>query len=285
MKLYKIKFQGKTSKMQGIANQHSIPLHVTSSPGGLVTTSAPGTFHLEIPAGPGGTYRLAQLDDYYGRQRSEFPHLPPLALELECRAVDEVLPGTWGFGLWNDPFSLSLGLGGGSRRFPTLPNAAWFFFASPPNYLSFRDDLPAQGSLAAVFRSANVPGPVLALGAPLVGLLALPSLGRRIRPLFRRMIHEEAAMLAHNPRDWHHYRIVWESEQVCFWVDGTQAAETRLSPHPPLGFVLWIDNQYAALPPEGGLGYGTLPNPREAWIEVRGMALGRPGEEKLLTTA
>ncbi len=149
--------------------------NVSTTPGALVRKEG-DTWRLEIPAGPGGKYRLAQLDDYRDQSRALFPHQPPLALELECRASGDSLPGTWGFGLWNDPFSLSLGLGGGSRRFPALPNTAWFFFASPPNYLSFRDDLPAQGALAAVFRSSPMPAVMLALGAPLLGLLVIPGL-------------------------------------------------------------------------------------------------------------
>jgi hypothetical protein len=32
--------------------------------------------------------------------------------------------------------------------------------------------------------------------------------------------------------------------------------------------VLWIDNQYAALPPKGRLSFGTLPVPQPAWIEI-----------------
>ena len=198
-------------------------------------------------------------------------------LSLNAAASGDNLPGTWGFGLWNDPFSLSLGLGGGSRRLPALPNTAWFFFASPPNYLSFRDDLPAQGALAAVFRSNPMPAAMLALGAPLLGLLAIPGLARQVRALFRRRVQQAAAALAHNPRDWHHYRLVWEVEQVRFWVDGQQAAQTAVTPHPPLGCVLWIDNQYAALPPDGSLSYGSLPNPQPAWIEVRGLALTAGG--------
>jgi hypothetical protein len=259
-------------------------LKISATPGAS-TSQKDDLWRLEIPGGSGGEYRLAQLDDYRGLPRAAFPHQPPQALELECRASGEKLPGTWGFGLWNDPFSLSLGLGGGIRRFPALPNAAWFFFASPPNYLSFRDDLPAQGSLAAVFRGTHVPAPMLALGAPLLGLLAIPILGRRVRSVFRRWIKEEAAALSHNPRDWHHYRIEWEAERVSFWVDGFLAAETGISPQPPLGFVLWIDNQYAALPPDGRLAYGSLPNPEAAWIEVRGMALGTPGAERPLELA
>jgi hypothetical protein len=52
-------------------------------------------------------------------------------------------------------------------------------------------------------------------------------------------------------------------------VDGRTVLETALSPEPPLGLVIWVDNQYAALPPDGKFHYGTLPNPEAAWIEVK----------------
>jgi len=44
--------------------------------------------------------------------------------------------------------------------------------------------------------------------------------------------------------------------------------ETEIAPPGPLGLVLWVDNQYAALPPDGRLRYGTLPNPEAAWVEL-----------------
>lgn len=233
-------------------------------------------WRLEIPAGPARAYRLAQLDDYHGLPRAQLPHRPPWECRLECRASAVDLPGTWGFGLWNDPFSLALGLGGGTRRFPALPQTAWFFYASPPNYLSFRDDLPAQGWLAAVFRSRPAPAWLLALAAPLLPLLVVRPLGRLARRGLRRLIDEEAASLALDPRQWHEYRLQVTPEVVQFFVDRELALETPVSPRPPLGFVLWIDNQYAALDPQGRLGYGTLPNPEAAWIEVRGLRLGAP---------
>jgi hypothetical protein len=31
--------------------------------------------------------------------------------------------------------------------------------------------------------------------------------------------------------------------------------------------VIWVDNQYVALPPDGRLGFGTLANP-PTWVEI-----------------
>ncbi len=39
-------------------------------------------------------------------------------------------------------------------------------------------------------------------------------------------------------------------------------------PVDPLGFVAWIDNQYAVVSPEQGLRFGTLPLPAEQWMEI-----------------
>ena len=49
---------------------------------------------------------------------------------------------------------------------------------------------------------------------------------------------------------------------------------TPVAPHGPLGLVIWIDNQYAALPPTGGLRFGTLANLQPAWLEIEQLEVG-----------
>ena len=244
-------------------------------------------WHLEIPSGPEEKYRLAQLDDYSIHRRDTFPWKPPLTLNLRARVSTASVPGTWGFGLWNDPFSLSLGLGGGTRRFPALPNAAWFFFASPENYLSFRTEKPAQGFLAQTFCAPKIPAPILALGALGLPLLLWPWLARKLRPVFARVIEEDSFSLLNHREDvagkvsaydlegldvtrWHEYSLEWGIDHVFFRVDD-QTFETGISPEPPLGLVIWIDNQYAAFPPNGKLAYGTLTNLELAWMEIQSL--------------
>ena len=248
----------------------------TTSGSEVVSLNA-NSWHLQIPAGSWGTYRLAQLDDYRGLHRRYFPWHAPLTLTLQARASASNLPGTWGFGLWNDPFSLTLGFGGGARHFPVLPNAAWFFFASPKNYLSLRDDLPANGALAGVFRSAHPVGNLLAaLGAPALLLRPLRKLARRIG---RRFIAEDAFQIDLDVMAWHTYRINWQLNQVTFTIDQQQVHQTAVSPRAPLGLVLWIDNQYAAFLPDGSLNYGTEAYANPAWIEVSDIQLQQQTEE------
>ncbi len=69
--------------------------------------------------------------------------------------------------------------------------------------------------------------------------------------------------------EWHHFRIDWQPGGVIFLVDGVRVLETEVSPDGRLGVVIWIDNQYAALPPDGRLRYGTLENQESAWIEIK----------------
>ena len=234
----------------------------------IVTQKESGYWHLGIPAGPGGQYRLAQLDDYGLLPRNAFQWHPPVHLELRAKASARNIPGTWGFGLWNDPFSLSLGLGGGTRRFPSLPNAMWFFFASSQNHLSIYDDLPANGQLAASFSSPSIPSALLAFGSPLVPLMALPATARWLRRIARRWITQDSTQLGVNVIDWHHYKLTWNHDGISFELDGTNVMRSKVTPRGPLGFLVWIDNQFAALPPNGKFSYGTLENDEPAWIEI-----------------
>jgi hypothetical protein len=233
-------------------------------------------YRLLIPAGPARVYRLAQLDDYTALSRERFAWGAPIELSLRCRVCATDLPGTWGFGFWNDPFSVSTGLGGTGRRLPALPNAAWFFHASPENQLSLRDDRPASGFLAASMSSPRIPSLLLApglLGAP---LLLSKTLARAARRLAGKVIAEDGARLALDVTQWHSYRLVWNPHGVEFSVDEETVFETEVSPRGPLGLVLWIDNQFAAFTPAGALRAGALENRAAAWMEIEKVSARTP---------
>jgi hypothetical protein len=225
-------------------------------------------WHLEIPAGAADTYRLAQLDDYAALPRQRFPLRTPASLSLRARVSATTLPGTWGFGFWNDPFTVLLGLRGMARRLPALPNAAWFFHASAENHLSFHNPLPGSGFLAQTFRSPKIPSLLLA-----PGLLALPALfsrtlARLLRLLAGALIHEDGIRLDLDVTQWHAYRLEWRASGLQFSVDGETVFKSGVSPRGPLGLVIWLDNQYAAFTPAGKISAGTLSNPTAAWLEI-----------------
>jgi hypothetical protein len=237
-----------------------ISLTPNLTPGAAAEQLAENHWRLSIPAGSAGKYRLAQIDDYTGLWRDDFPWQPPLRMQLQCRASSADLPGTWGFGLWNDPFSLSMGFGGGVRRLPALPNALY-------------DDQPGSGQLAMSMYSPRLPASLLALGVPFLPLLAWRMTARWLRSLGRRVIRQASTLMLHDPTTWHSHRLEWMAERARLWVDESLVLDTNCVPQGPLGLVLWLDNQYAALPPDGRLKYGTLEN-LASWIEIKDLEIG-----------
>ena len=243
-------------------------LHPSTTPGAQVVETQPGVTRLQIPAGASDSYRLAQLDDYNHLPRKDFPWSIPFHMTLEARASALKLPGTWGFGFWNDPFGVELGR---KRRLrtPVLPNSAWFFFASPPNYLTLDDTLPSNGQLAATFRTTLHSSAVLVPGVIALPLLLIPVTARILRRTARMVIDQDAADFLTDPTEWHKYELLSTHGTIVFSVDGARILETQVNPRGNLGFVLWVDNRYAALTPDGKARYGTLKNPDPAWVEVK----------------
>lgn len=234
--------------------------------GGRITHTANG-FRLAIPSGDDQHYRVAQLDDYAKLARKDFPQRPSRSLSLRARASAGSIPGTWGFGLWNDPFGLSIGFGGNPFRIPALPNAIWFFHASQENYLSFGEK-PGNGFLAQTFRS-----PVLPLLSLMRAGATLPFSRVKARGMMSNIVKEDGSRLGMDVTEWHDYRLEWGLERSAFWVDDKLVLEPFVSPSPPLGLVIWIDNQYAAFTPEGKIGFGVLENTEPAWLEVKDLDL------------
>ena len=68
-------------------------------------------------------------------------------------------------------------------------------------------------------------------------------------------------------------QLDWREERVSFEVDDIQVFESQVSPNPPLGLVIWIDNQYAAFTPAGKIGFGVLENPEPAWLKIQDIEL------------
>ncbi len=224
-------------------------------------------WRLGIQKGDSLGYRDAQLDDYSQLPRHKFPH-QTLSLSLRAKTSSSSIAGTWGFGLWNDPFGLSLGFGGSPFRFPALPNAVWFFSASPQNYLSFTDDKPAKGFLAQTFRSPKF-HPLLILAG-----LALPFSRKVVRKLLSKVIDEDSVALSVDVTQWHRYRLEWSVKRVLFYLDDTLVFESPVSPNAsrPLGVIIWIDNQYAAFTPEGKIAFGFLEG-NEEWLEIENLEI------------
>ncbi|MAT45751.1 MAG: hypothetical protein CL609_25750 [Anaerolineaceae bacterium] len=242
-----------------------------------VVNSGPNQWRLNTPSGAAGVYHNAQLDDYRQLNRGNFPWQAPLSFSLEARVSDPNHNGTWGFGFWNDPFNASLGLGGTARRLPALPNTAWFFYASPPNHLTLHDH-PTQGLLAATFRSPKIPSPLLAPGLLFAPFLFARPTARLLRKLAGLLVKDDASQIEAAVTEWNHYRLDWQADHVDFFLNHKQVFRTTITPQSRLGLVIWIDNQYAAFPPNSRVKFGTLGNTNTTSLEIKNPTIkrGRP---------
>jgi hypothetical protein len=214
---------------------------------------------LSLPAATAKIYSDAQIDDY-GSSR-QFAWRPPLRLAIRARFSPGRIVGTAGFGLWNNPFTP---LGG----IPALPRAAWFFYAAPPSDMALALDVPGYGWKAACIDATRPAAIAWAPLAPIVILLnQAPALYRRVWPRAQKALGISEASLDVTMSDWHAYELHWQSDNVTFWVDGKQVLAGR-APRGPMGFVAWIDNQYAIVTPRGQLGWGLLAVHAPQWLEL-----------------
>jgi hypothetical protein len=237
-------------------------------------TYVKGTGMLE-PTGPtlrlvntdpvAGHYTNAQIDDYQGLARCNFLWRPPLRLTVRARFSHPAgeLRGTAGFGFWNDPF-LMTGL-----RWPALPRVIWFFYSSPPSNIKLDRHTPGPGWKAGTLDAVRWPFFVLLPTAPLaVPLMNIGSLYRALWPIGQKAIQVSEALIPAEMTEWHTYTINWQKKTAYFTVDGETVLDCRTPPRGPLGFVMWLDNQYMVATPWGSFKYGLLDAPGQQWLEV-----------------
>lgn len=239
--------------------------------GGEVAQTA-GHVRLALPATAAGRYADAQISDYGGLSRAQFPWQPPLRMTLRAWVPGgtDALVGTAGFGFWNDPFVP------GRRELPRLPRALWFFFGGPANEMPLAHGVPGNGWKAATFAPQPLFWGLLPFALPGFLLMRIPALYRRLWPLGQQALGvAEAALPAHWLGEEHDYTILWLPDFVRFEVDGLVVLETDRSPRGPLGFIAWIDNQYAVVTPRGRFGWGTTACDPQAlvldWLEIEAL--------------
>lgn len=228
-----------------------------------------GLARLVVPPTPARHYANAQLDNYHAAPRDgwlrrvRFPSAPPLRLSLRARASHAAPIGTLGFGFWNEPFSVR-----GSVL--STPNVLWFFYASPPSDMALVPGVPGWGWKAATLDTGRLPGAVLAPAAlAAIALTRVPGLGRPVMNLARRFATAREALLDDVRLDkWHDYQLDWQAKEARFSVDGIERLRSPAPPPGPLGFVLWIDNQYAIASERGQFGFGVRPLPEAQWLEI-----------------
>ena len=210
-------------------------------------------------------YSDAQITDYQGLPRRRFPWHPPLRLTVRAWASHraEQLKGTAGFGFWNEPFVPT------GSRLPRLPRAVWFFFGSPPNNMALAKGVPGWGWKAATLDTTRWPFLLLAPLAPLGFLLMrVPALYRRLWPVGQWAIGASEARLPVDLAQPHAYALHWQADSVDFFVDDVPVHHAPTAPRGPLGFIAWIDNQYAIVTPQGHFAFGLLATAESQWLAL-----------------
>ncbi len=220
-----------------------------------------------------GQYTDAQIDDYDNMPRANYPWQPPLRMQVIARSSlpaatlgrtgedTAFLRGTAGFGFWNYPFSVR-------GDILMLPEAVWFFYASPPSNMALVPGIPGWGWKAQVVHTMRPAS--LAATFPLAATIAFGLLTGETRPAARWMQKVSGACEALLPvemNEWHNYTLEWRRSEALFWVDDTLVLRSPQSPTCPLGFVAWLDNQYAVATPRGVLRFGTISSGPQ-WLEM-----------------
>src|SRR2546426_1270178 len=220
-----------------------------------------------------GTYTDAQIDDYDHLPRAAFPWKPPLCMEVRARSTlpaatasstqenSGLLRGTAGFGFWNYPFSVR-------GDILALPEAVWFFYASPPSNMALVPGSSGWGWKAQVVHSMRWQAPASTIPMTLSATFALAT--GETRPAARwlqRLSGTSETLLTIDMTAWHSYILEWRVREALFFVDETLVLRVANPPPRPLGFVAWLDNQYARAPPRGVPRFGTVSSGPQ-WLEM-----------------
>jgi hypothetical protein len=220
-----------------------------------------------------GHYTNAQIDDYGNLSRDNFPWRPPLRMQVIARSslpaatfsttseTADILRGTAGFGFWNYPFSIR-------GDILMLPEAIWFFYASPPSNMALVPGIPGWGWKAQVVHSMRPSA--LASTVPMAVSTVFGLLTGETRPAARWMQKLTGASESILPvvmSDWHTYTLEWQSDEATFFVDDKLVLRAPHPPTRPLGFVAWLDNQFAIATPRGILRFSTVTSGPQ-WFEL-----------------
>src|SRR5216684_3990458 len=167
-----------------------------------------------------GHYTDAQIDDYDNLPRAKYPWRPPLRMQVIARAslpgatissTSEsagILQGTAGFGFWNYPFSIR-------GDILMLPEAVWFFYASPPSNMALVPTVPGWGWKAQVVHSMRL-GALAATG-PMALSAAWAALTGETQPAARwmqRLSGAHEALLTIDITTWHSYVLEWNYSEA-----------------------------------------------------------------------
>lgn len=196
------------------------------------------------------TYHNAQITDYDPSRQFKFR--PPLRLTITAEATTSNLKGTAGVGFWNHPFSPT-------DSKVSLPQALWFFFSSSESNMALAKNVQGYGWKASTFNAKQLAFYSLLPTAPLaIPLMNIPPVYDALWSIGQKAIGVNETLLdSQLLTEKHTYQIDWLPDKAIFSVDGEIVLHTREGiPNKALGFVAWLDNQYAIVTPQGRFGFG-----------------------------
>lgn len=245
-------------------------LHITQIGSGRVqqeVNDTGETWRLHLPSTPDSSrgYHDAQIATY--RTHQDFQYYPGVRLQVNAYAEGD-LQGTAGFGFWNHPFVP------GQRGF-RLPKAVWFFFSAPPSNMRLASGVNGAGWKAATFDATRWQFLVLLPTAPIGFLLMkFPVLYRTLWPIGQRALAVQETMLdgalLQTERT---YTLEWTPEYARFWVDDAEVLNAPVQINGPLGFIAWVDNQFAVVTPQGDFRMGVVPVTHPQTFVVRNISI------------
>jgi len=207
-------------------------------------------------------YTDAQLDDYTTIASNEYYWKSPLIMEVRARFShksvvgknllinNQCLKGTGGFGFWNKPFSMQ-------GRWYTFPKSVWFFYSAPPSDMQLVAGSPVFGWKAQVVNTTllSVLVNLIPLGISVIFAKAT-GYTKLSRFWLQRFSGTQEVIIEEDMREWHDYTLEWKDDQVVFSVDKKKILKVPFSTKTPLGFVAWLDNEYAIATAKGKIGFG-----------------------------
>lgn len=209
-------------------------------------------------------YSDAQISDYALLDRRAYPWRPPMRMIVRAWASHSAaqLRGTAGFGLWNQPFMPG-------QAVPRLPRNAWFFFAGQPSNMALAKGVSGFGWKAATLDATRPLFLALTPTAPLgVLLMRIPALYRVLYPIAQQALGVSEALIDVDLRTPHTYTMEWQPQTVKFSVDDRLILQTPYAPRGRLGFIAWLDNQYAVVTPQGALAMGLAEINERQWLHL-----------------
>lgn len=150
------------------------------------------------------------------------------------------------------------------------------FLRVSPSNMALVPGIPGWGWKAQVVHSLR-PGALAAAG-PTALATAWALLTGETRPAahwLQKLSGTHETLLNVDMTAWRTYVLEWQQNEALFWVDGQSVLRVARPPTRPLGFVAWLDNQYAVATPRGVLRFGTVASGPQ-WFEMDSLRIERP---------